>query len=194
MRHDLGVTYSFISAYVIFCFTPFKPDKVTKAVQKNVEFLTEKINHGISVAILISLHLCTLGAETSERAGVLCVMLCKGICMITLFYTVWGGGLPSGTIASLQRCVEQTEWRRGRRGRDYRGRCCRHRKLLPPPAPRTPGLQAAQRRHTSNKDSHTAKLISPDVREEKYNDSSVCTFAEMITLMRGSKEIIHNES
>ena len=57
---------------------------------------------------------------------------------------LYSGGLPLGRVASLQWSAEQTEWHRGQKGRDYCGRCCRLQKLLQPPAPRTPGLQAAR--------------------------------------------------
>ena len=93
---------------------------------------------------------------TFEQHVLVCDLM-KKICVITLF--LYGGGLPSGRLASLQRCAEQTEWHHGRKGRDYHGQYCRYQTLLQPPVPRTPGLQAV-RQQISNGRNKMAALFT----------------------------------
>lgn len=121
---------------MIFLFTLVEPDNVTKAVFKE-EFVTRSI----SLAFLLFLiSPCIPNLRTFEQQVSVCDVM-KRICAIKVI--LYSGALPQGRLASLQWSAEQTEWRRGQKGRDYCGQYCRHQTLLQPPVPRTPGLQTA---------------------------------------------------
>lgn len=122
---------------MIFLFALVEPDKVTKAALKE-EFVTGSIN---LTFLLLLIPPCVPDLRTFEQQEFVCDVM-RWICMIRLFYTPGdGGGLPLERLASLRWSSEQTEWHRGRKGRDYRGQYSLHQTLLRPPAPRTPELQ-----------------------------------------------------